>query len=315
MTRSRLTRWLAIVLPVTAGILLSILWWLRGGGGAFYVVVDSTWMPALVGTMISGLLLAALVLISRGRRRHLAELHRAQREHSARQRRLLLRLDHELKNPIQGIRAALADEPSDRQRRSIDAQSRRLTSLIGDLRKIGEIEHTALEIGPVDPSALVREAVAATQELPDAGTRRFGVSLPRAPRPLPIVPGDEDLLFLALSNVLGNAVKYSSPQDEIEVRGRATEEHVILEIADTGRGIEPDELDLVWEELGRSRHARGVDGAGLGLPLVRAVLERHGGSASLESWPGEGSTVTLRLPREPGRLGAEHRAPPTQARP
>ena len=108
--------------------------------------------------------------------------------------------------------------------------------------------------------------------------------------------GDEDLLFLALVNVLTNAVKYSAPGDAIEVRGRAAEDVVVLEIADTGRGIAPEELDLVWEELGRAQEARSVEGSGLGLPMVRAIVERHGGTARLDSWHGEGSTLTLSLP-------------------
>lgn len=133
-------------------------------------------------------------------------------------------------------------------------------------------------------------------ELPGADRRRVTVALPRAPRPLPSLVGDEDLLYLVLANVLSNAVKYSAEQDAIEVRGREEEGTILLEVADTGRGIPADELETVWEELGRSRESRGIDGSGLGLPLVRAIVERHGGSATLESWHGEGSRLTLRLP-------------------
>lgn len=131
------------------------------------------------------------------------------------------------------------------------------------------------------------------------------LSLPRAPRPLPMVTGDDDLLFLAVSNLLSNAVKYSSPGDTVEVRGRAEEGWLVLEIADTGLGIPADELEVVWEELGRGREAltTAVDGSGLGLPLVRSIIRRHGGQAVLESWHGEGSTVTLRLPLAGARQG------------
>ncbi|MGO1199583.1 MAG: sensor histidine kinase [Dermabacteraceae bacterium] len=82
------------------------------------------------------------------------------------------------------------------------------------------------------------------------------------------------------------------------MRGRAADDVVVLEIADTGRGIAPEELDLVWEELGRAQEARSVEGSGLGLPMVRAIIERHGGRAGLDSWLGEGSTVTLTLPTQ-----------------
>src|SRR5699024_8769607 len=73
-----------------------------------------------------------------------------------------------------------------------------------------------------------------------------------------------------------------------EIRGREEDGTILLEIADTGHGIPADELETVWEELSRSRESRGIEGTGLGLPLVRAILERHGGRATLESWHGEG---------------------------
>ena len=287
-----------LALPVI-GVVLSLLWLLAGGGPIYIVRGSLTWAPALITLLISlalAPLLGATVLLQRGVERARQE---ARDEHSQRRRRLMARLDHELKNPIQGIRAALADEPSERQRHSIETQAGRLTGLLGDLRKISEVEHTQLELDQVDITALVEEVVASSQELPGGLERRFTVSLPRAPRPLPPVTADSDLLFLALSNLVGNAVKYSQPGDAIEVRGRAEDGFVVLEVADTGRGIPADEVELVWNELERSREARGTEGSGLGLSMVRAIVERHGGRASLESWHGEGSTVTVRLPAAP----------------
>lgn len=287
---------LAAAVPVLLGLTASSVWAALGEQRDFYVVGALAWLPALVGAVLSGLLALWLTAHLRARSRARDERDRALAEQAARQRRLLSRLDHELKNPIQGIRTALADEPSDRQRASIEVQSRRLTRLMSDLRKVGEVEHTELELAPVDPTALVEEAVDALRELPGTSERQLVVSLPRAPRPLPPVTGDDDLLFLAVSNVLGNAVKYSAPGDAVEVRGREEEGWLVLEVADTGRGIPDDELEMVWEELGRGREVRGVEGSGLGLPLVRAIVRRHGGQCTLESWHGEGSTVTLRLP-------------------
>ncbi|MFC0675402.1 sensor histidine kinase [Brachybacterium hainanense] len=295
--RPRALPGLLVAAPLLLGGAVSLAWWASGGGGAVYLITDLAWIPLGAGAALA-LLAIPGVLGWRAARRRAEDEHREHlREHGEPRRRLLSRLDHELKNPLQGIRAALADEPSDRQRASIDAQSRRLVSLLGDLRKIGEVEHTVLELAEVDPSALAEEAAAAIQEMPGASERRISLALPRAPRPLPRIPGDEDLLFLVLVNALSNAVKYSRPGDAVEVRGREEEAQVILEIADTGQGIAPDELPLVWEELGRGSAARGIEGSGLGLPLVRAIVERHGGSVSLESWLGEGSTLTLRLPR------------------
>lgn len=282
--------------PVLLGVAASSVWAALGEQRDYYVVGAVAWLPALVGAVVSGVIALWLTARTRARLQARRELDGALAEQAARQRRLLSRLDHELKNPIQGIRTALADEPSDRQRTSIEVQSRRLTRLMSDLRKVGEVEHTELELAPLDPTALVEEAVDALRELPGTAERQLVVSLPRAPRPLPPITGDDDLLFLAVSNVLGNAVKYSAPGDAVEVRGREEEGWLVLEVADTGRGIPDDELEVVWEELGRGREVRGVEGSGLGLPLVRAIVRRHGGECTLQSWHGEGSTVTLRLP-------------------
>lgn len=272
--------------PVALGLGASLLWHTLGDPPRYYVLGGMQWLPLLAGAVLTGLVLLWLSAEGRARREGRRELETALADRAAQQRRLLSRLDHELKNPIQGIRTALADEPSDQQRSSIELQSRRLTRLMGDLRKVGEVEHTALELGPVDPTSLVEEAVDALRELPGAEDRQIVVSLPRAPRPLPTLTGDDDLLFLAVSNLLANAVKYSAPGATVEVRGRADEGWLVLEVADTGHGIPADELELVWEELGRGREAlsTSVEGSGLGLPLVRAIARRHGGEATLESW-------------------------------
>lgn len=74
------------------------------------------------------------------------------------------------------------------------------------------------------------------------------------------------------------------------------DEHVVVEVADTGIGIPDDEPGQVWEELARGRAARGVPGTGLGLTLVRVIATRHGGQAVLRSRAGQGTVVSLRLP-------------------
>ncbi|MDO5661162.1 MAG: HAMP domain-containing sensor histidine kinase [Brachybacterium sp.] len=287
---------LLVLAPAVLGLSASIVWWILGGGAAFYVRSTLTWIPALLGGAAAVLLATWAVTAGIHRRRHEIALAHTRQDQAQRRGRLLSRLDHELKNPIQGIRAALADQPGDRQRRSIDAQARRLTGLLGDLRKISELEHTDLEVTPIDLTELIEEVVGSVRDTPGALERHITLALPRAPRPLSSVRGDEDLLFLAFGNVVVNAVKYSDAGDRIEVRGREEGDHVILEVADTGHGIRPEEIDMVWEELGRSREARGTEGSGLGLPMVRSIVERHGGTAELNSWYGEGSTVTLSLP-------------------
>jgi two-component system OmpR family sensor kinase len=110
------------------------------------------------------------------------------------------------------------------------------------------------------------------------------------------VRGDWELLSLALLNLVDNAMKYTAPGDRIEVRARESAGMVVVEVADTGPGIGPDDLGHIWEELYRSPDARTVPGSGLGLALVRAVVERHGGSVDAETRVGHGTVMRVQLP-------------------
>ncbi len=101
---------------------------------------------------------------------------------------------------------------------------------------------------------------------------------------------------MALVNLLNNAVKFSSPGDSVEVRAFEDSEMVIVEVADTGPGIPEAEVPFVWQELYRGRGARGVPGSGLGLALVRAIAERHGGQVTIRSRVDQGTVVTMKLP-------------------
>jgi len=219
-------------------------------------------------------------------------------------RRLLLsRLDHELKNPLTAMRAALANVSAAGAGAdqvagiaSIEAQVARLSRLTADLRKIADVESTGVDHRPVDVAALLEEAMEIAREQPAAASRSLQLDLPRAPWPLPAVHGDWELLSLALLNLVDNAVKYTAPGDRIEVRAREDGGAVVVEVADTGPGIPPEDLPHIWEELYRSPRARTVAGSGLGLALVRAVVEAHGGSVVAESRLGRGTLMRVQLP-------------------
>jgi two-component system, OmpR family, sensor kinase len=218
-------------------------------------------------------------------------------------RRFLRRLDHELKNPLTAIRAGLvnlAELPPGEARRealaSVEAQTLRLSHLSADLRKLAELEVRPLELAPVDVSALLRDAFSMAQEQPGAADRKLNLSIPQAPWPLPHVQGDSDLLLLAVHNLLENACKFSRPGDTLELRAFEDGAYVVIEVADTGPGIPEDEQAHVWEELYRGEAGRGIPGSGLGLALVRAIVERHNGRVGLRSRLGQGTVFSLRLP-------------------
>jgi two-component system OmpR family sensor kinase len=179
---------------------------------------------------------------------------------------------------------------------SVATQVLRISRLTADLRKLTELETRAIERAPVDIAELLSEAVVLARERSGADTRRLALILPQAPWPVPEVHGDWDLLFLATHNLLDNALKFTRPGDTIEVRAFEDGDSVAIEVADTGPGIPDDEVPRVWEELYRGQGARAVPGSGLGLALVRAIVEQHGGEAALRSRIDQGTVVTLRLP-------------------
>jgi two-component system OmpR family sensor kinase len=304
--RHPLLRGLLILLPLAAGGAVWVafhLGLLRDG--RFFVdlsALDSDWWFALGACLSAAVGVVVLLLVQRDRRwrQRLEEQSAA----SARdRRRLLSRLDHELKNPLTAMRAALANvsatvpgSGSAAGFTSIEAQVLRLSRLTADLRKIADVESSQVDRRPVDVDALVAEAVETAEELPAAADRRISVDLPRAPWPLPPVVGDADLLSLAVTNLVDNAVKYTAPGDRIEVRAREAAGQVVIEVADTGPGIAPEDLPHIWEELYRGSRGRAVPGSGLGLALVRAVVERHGGRVAAESRLGHGTVVRIRLP-------------------
>jgi signal transduction histidine kinase len=111
-----------------------------------------------------------------------------------------------------------------------------------------------------------------------------------------VVEADPDRLAVAIDALVENAVKFSSSGDAIELSAHCRGGKVAICVTDTGRGIAPEDLERVFERFTRSRVGRARDGFGLGLAIVRAILQAHGGSVRARSTVGEGTTFELLLP-------------------
>jgi two-component system OmpR family sensor kinase len=292
-------RYLLALAPLAAGLLLAALW--QAGIRAnpiLYLRADVGTAFLLLGAAGS---LVALGIVLAGQRRRAAVARAAQQAAEAEaesRRRFMRRLDHEVKNPLTAMRAALANingsfDPT--TMRSMRNQVDRLARLSADLRKLTDLEIQPLEMDDVDLPALLSELVETAQDRPDAASRRIILGLPQAPWPLTPVPGDRDLLFLAFHNLIDNALKFSGDGATIEIRAFEDGSDVGVEVADTGPGVPPEELPHLGEELYRGSGAVGVEGSGLGLALVRAIITRHGGTLAIRSRPGRGTVVTVKL--------------------
>jgi two-component system OmpR family sensor kinase len=295
-------KWVLPLIPFGLGLIVAAL---LGSGRLENPILrlraDLGTLTVLIGLVLSAAVAALLALQDWMERAHRQGFAKAQAQAAKERRRFLRRLDHELKNPLTAIRAGLANlavnasETQSSTLSSIEVQILRLSRLTADLRKLAELESRPLEVTSVNLADLLQEVVELAQERHDMNGRRLTLTLPHAPWPLPAVSGDWDLLFLAMHNLLNNAIQYTQPGDTIEIRAYEDGSAVVLEIADTGPGIPEAEVPHVWEELYRGEGACGTPGSGLGLALVRAIVERHRGQVGLRSRVGQGTVVSMRL--------------------
>ncbi|MBN2084615.1 MAG: HAMP domain-containing histidine kinase [Anaerolineales bacterium] len=269
------------------------------------IKIDFGLLAFFAGIFLSTLLLLVVPTRYAYKRQREYGIAREKLKHAEAQRRFLRRLDHELKNPLTGIRAALANlegtggagaTPSAIP--DIQHQVERLTRLTAGLRKLADLEEIPLEYTKVNLGELLKETVEAVRALPSVSGRDLRLIVPSVPWPLPEITGDRDLLSLAFFNLIENAMKYTGRVDTVEVRASEQARHVQVEIADTGPGIPPEELPRLFEELYRGTNARGCEGSGLGLALVRRVVNRHEGTVTVRSRRdgGRGTVFAVTLP-------------------
>jgi signal transduction histidine kinase len=117
------------------------------------------------------------------------------------------------------------------------------------------------------------------------------------------VLADRTRLEQVAANLIDNGVKYTAPGGRVDVEVRRDGSAAIMRVRDTGAGIPPDELPRIFERLFRGDTSRTERGLGLGLSLVRAIVQAHGGTVGVESEPGTGSVFTVSLPLEIGAGG------------
>jgi two-component system sensor histidine kinase KdpD len=179
---------------------------------------------------------------------------------------------------------------------TIREESERLGSYIGNV-----LELTRIRSGRITP----RLELVELSDIVDAALRRKGKPLAahkldvRMPADLPMLRLDLFLMETALANVLDNAAKYAPPGSVLSIAARAENGEVLLDVSDTGSGIEARDLERIFDAFYRAAApgAATAPGSGLGLAICRAFVEANGGSVSaLSAGPGRGATVRLRLP-------------------
>jgi len=173
----------------------------------------------------------------------------------------------------------------------------RANSLIEDLLDVTRIDAKRLAVDPamVDGQSLLDEALLDTVLV----ASEAGIQLTHAWEGVPAsVPADRSRIFQVFSNLVGNALKFTSKGGRIDVRGRITGDDAVFTIADTGAGIPAENLPHLFDRFWQARETRRA-GAGLGLYIARGIIEAHGGRLWVESTVGVGTTFSFTLPRAP----------------
>jgi two-component system, OmpR family, phosphate regulon sensor histidine kinase PhoR len=221
---------------------------------------------------------------------------------------LIATLAHELKNPIgvvaghAEVLASLADDEAlpAQARTSLDAITRgadRLATLVDDLMTLSKVGDPSreLEAAPVDLRWIVTSVAEQTRLAADRRGVEVVVTTP--PDPL-VVLGEETSLTSVVVNLLTNAIGYSDAGDRVRLAVWRQGDHVVLECADEGLGISPEDQEQLFTEFFRSTNRAALDrpGTGLGLTITRRVVERHQGRIEVDSELGVGSTFRVLLP-------------------
>lgn len=212
---------------------------------------------------------------------------------------------HELKTPVSTIIASsealqIALERGDGSARQfaarIEGSARQLDRLVGDLLDLSRLETEEPEMSPTRLDHVVREEVERIRSAAEARDLELDVRSDQVTANV-----NRRDVATAVRNVLDNAIRYTSDGGAITVTVLGDGDEAAISVADTGEGIPSRDIERVFERFYRvdSARSRATGGTGLGLSIVKHVAERHGGSVSLDSELGVGSTFTIRLPRRP----------------
>jgi two-component system sensor histidine kinase BaeS len=215
-------------------------------------------------------------------------------------RDLVASVAHELRTPVAVLQAgheALLDgviEATPAELGSLRDEVLRLARMVDDLQTLAAADAAVLRL-----TRAHRDLATIAAEAADSLSRRFeaaSVTLDRELAEAPVV-ADERWLHQVVTNLLGNALKFTPAGGRVTVRTGQTGPDAVLTVTDTGVGIPADELPHVFERFWRGQAAAGTSGSGIGLAIAAELARAHGGALAAASQPGQGTTLTLTLPR------------------
>ncbi len=224
---------------------------------------------------------------------------------------LVQNVSHELRTPltfIKGYAELLLDSDlgplTDGQReglRIIDEKTNALTRLVNDIIYLQRVQRESLDLARHDMGEIARLAL----QTCEAAVAPSGINLRTdIEAGLPLIPVDRDRINQVFDNLLGNAIKFSRTGGVITIAVKNNDDKIQITVSDTGIGIPPDKLDKVFDRFYQvdGSATRRYGGAGLGLAIVRRIVEAHGGRIWVESVLGQGSSFIFQLPKTQPKL-------------
>jgi signal transduction histidine kinase len=218
-------------------------------------------------------------------------------------RNMVADVAHELRTPVSNLKGyleAISDglvKPDEDTIRSLNEEAASLTNLVGDLQELtlADAGKLKMTIQPEDISHIEKETVTALQAKAVHKELNIFTNLPDE---LPLVDIDALRIRQVLNNLLNNAVGHTGKGGSITVTGRYQEDKVFISVADTGEGIPPEHLPMIFERFYRvdKSRTRATGGSGLGLTIAKRIVDAHGGTIKVTSELGKGSTFTFSIP-------------------
>jgi PAS domain S-box-containing protein len=213
-------------------------------------------------------------------------------------------VSHDLRNPVHAVKmltgvilgGGTPPSPQVAEYAGVIRQAaEQMDTLIQDLLDITRVEagRLSVELLPVDTAVLLEESLRTLE--PVAGSKSIDLRLDAAPD-LPPVRADVERIGQALSNLVGNAVKFSPSGNEVIVKAAERDGEVVVSVTDHGPGMTPDQLAHAFDRFWQSRRTD-REGAGLGLAITKGIVDAHGGRIWVESAVGRGSTFYFTLPK------------------
>lgn len=220
---------------------------------------------------------------------------------------------HEFRSPLSSVQSmlrlldlGLTGPLTDKQKDLIDRSQKRIASMLAMVGDLLELSAGKMELLKARPSEVnLTDLILKVAEVLESKVleKHLDFKIEMGPKPI-LLTGVETGLERVVMNLLSNAVKYTAEGGSVRVKAWSTGEEVRLEVSDTGIGIPEEALPRIFTEFYRARNARaaGIEGTGLGLVLVKEVVEQHGGEITVASKRGRGSTFRVSLPKDRSRF-------------